>query len=274
MLTELHGKGGTLCQPAKQGTLHCPLIVRRTSEDVITGHIAQTLRVLNPRWWLPDFLNAAFGAERFRRQVYRRLQIEPWVNQPAYPRELLPWDEGSTQVDCEISWENPPTTIFIEAKYQAGLSRTTANSKDQETFPSDQLIRNVRVGLHKCGYFRSDGLFRVQPRDFVTVLLSPTEGHALVDEYRERERLLASIPHSSKLIGLPREPFIGAISYGQLQDILTRQRRWFSRPERILAESLIDYLNLKRRQPNDRVPKSDQCCWPWGHEHRGENGSA
>lgn len=39
MLTELHGKAGTFCEPAKQGKLRCPLLVRSTSEDVITGQL-------------------------------------------------------------------------------------------------------------------------------------------------------------------------------------------------------------------------------------------
>lgn len=51
MLTEILGKGGCVCQPAKEGKLRCPLIVRPTSEDVITGHLFQSLRVLNPFWW-------------------------------------------------------------------------------------------------------------------------------------------------------------------------------------------------------------------------------
>jgi len=63
--------------------MHCPLIIRRTSEDVITGNIVQTLRVLNPRWWLPEVLNSALGANRFQRQIFRKLRIEPWVNQPS-----------------------------------------------------------------------------------------------------------------------------------------------------------------------------------------------
>ena len=74
MLTELNGKGGCLCEPARQGKLRCPLIVRSTSEDVVTGQLFGTLRVLNPRWWLPDILNQALGAERFRRQVFRDLR--------------------------------------------------------------------------------------------------------------------------------------------------------------------------------------------------------
>ena len=55
MLTELHRKGGCFCQPAKEGKLRCPLIVRPTSEDVVTGNLFQALKILNPRWWLPIF---------------------------------------------------------------------------------------------------------------------------------------------------------------------------------------------------------------------------
>ena len=263
MLTELNGKGGCLCDPARKGEMRCPLIIRQTSEDVITGHIAQTLRVINPRWWLPDFLNTALGAARFRRQVFRNLRIDPWVNQTPYPRRLLPWDEGSTQVDCEISWENPPTTVFIEAKFRADLSKTTANAEGQNRFPSDQLVRNLRVGLYKCGYFQRDRLFQTRPRDFVTILLSPAEGHVLVDEYRHRETLLAAIPHSNQLVGLPREPFLGAISFQGVQDIFRRQRRWLTPAELVMADSLIDYLGFKRGQRNDHYSNFDQTHWQW-----------
>ena len=66
MLTELNSKAGCLCEPARKGEMRCPLIVRPTSEDVVTGHLFGILKVLNPRWWLPDFLNRGLGAERFR----------------------------------------------------------------------------------------------------------------------------------------------------------------------------------------------------------------
>lgn len=54
MLTELNGKGGCVCEPARKGELRCPLIVRPNSEDVVTGELFGILRVLNTRWWLPD----------------------------------------------------------------------------------------------------------------------------------------------------------------------------------------------------------------------------
>src|SRR5438309_1959809 len=84
MLTELLRKGGCLCQPAKEGKLRCPLIVRPTSEDVVTGHLFQVLKAINPRWWLPDFLNEALGVVPFHRQVFRNLRIDLWQNKPSY----------------------------------------------------------------------------------------------------------------------------------------------------------------------------------------------
>lgn len=247
MLAELHNKAGCLCEPARSGQLRCPLIVRSSSEDVVTDHIVMTLRLLNPRWWLPDLLNQALGARRFDRQFYQRLRIEPWCNQTKYPRTLLPYDEGSTQVDTVIAWANPPTTIFVEAKYGSDLSATTANGEGSHGFPTDQLIRNIRVGLHVCGYFRDNALFETRPRDFVAILLSPVKGHPLVRRYRDESRLRAAIPHSDRLIGLPRPPFIGELDYADITTILRRQRMFLTRPERTAAEMLVTYLEFKRR---------------------------
>ena len=145
MLIEQRGKAGTLCQPARVGHLHCPLIVRATSEDNITAHLVHALRTLNPRHWLSDLLNTALGADRFRRQVYRNLRIEPWVRQPPYPRHLIPWDEGATEVDVCITWENPATTVYVEAKYGCGLSKDTSRNHGQFGFPADQENPSARV---------------------------------------------------------------------------------------------------------------------------------
>jgi hypothetical protein len=245
MLTELRGKGGCLCQPAKEGNLRCPLIIRPTSEDVITGHLVQVLRVLNPYWWLSDLLNKAVGANRFRRQIYRRLRIEPWQNKPPYPRDLLPWDEGSTQVDCTITWENPPTTVYLEAKYGSDLSAKTARNNGQHGFPSDQLVRNARVGLLECGWFQTTQLFKTKPRDFTLLLISPRIGHPLVECYRDPVQLKAAIPSGDRLPLLPRLPFIGELEFRDIVKILKRQSRWFGRAERQLIEDLITYLEYK-----------------------------
>ena len=266
MLTEMRGKGGNLCSHARSGEIRCPLIVRPTSEDVITGHIFQSLGYLNPRWWLPDLLNAGLGANRFRRQVFRDLKIRLWQNQPCYPRELLPWDEGSTQVDAVITWENPPTTVFIEAKYGSGLSASVSGDDGQSGYPSDQLIRNIRVGLLQAGYFdQGEQLFDQPPRDFVVLVLAPTKGHPLVERYRDRQNLRAAIPHADRLIGLPRGPFVGQIDYEDIQSILSHQSRWMTAPERRVVADLTEYLEFKRSNlPNKMALKSPRPAGPTG----------
>lgn len=248
MLTELLGKGGQVCQYAKAGEIKCPLIVRPTSEDIVTGELFQTLGAVNPRWWFPQLLNTALGTNRFRQQIYRRLRIELWRSRSPYPKNLLPWDEGRTEVDATITWENPATTVFVEAKFGSGLAKKTAADDGTHGYPSDQLIRNIRVGLLECGWFRKGGLFQSQPRDFAMIVLAPETGHSLVAKYKDHDTVLNSIPHAEQLIGLPVGPFVGEIGYNGVVSILASQRRWVTRAERILIDGVIDYLEYKRRQ--------------------------
>lgn len=245
MLTELNGKAGALCEPARKGTLRCPLLVRPTSEDVITGHLFGTLQAINPRWWLPDFLNRALGERRFRSQVYRNLSVELWQKQPTFPKHLIPWTEGQTEVDVVISWENPATTVFIEMKYGSRLSASTAKNAGESGFPSDQLIRNARVGLHRCGWFDEERLFETPKRDFVLILLSPTVGNRLVATYRKPDQLRKAIPNGDRLSEIPQLPFVGEASYGCVVDVLRERERFMTRPERRLISQLGDYLSLK-----------------------------
>jgi hypothetical protein len=246
VLTELSRKGGRLCHLAREGHLHCPLIIRPTSEDVITGHLVQTLRLLNPRHYVSDLLNAGLGSARFRRQVYRRFRIDPWVNKPCYPRELLYWDEGSTQVDIQLTWENPPTTVYIEAKYGSELSLHTSGDDRQSGYSSDQLSRCVRVGLLECGYFREERLFPLVTRDFVVLVFSPGQDDPLVREYRDPRRLLEVIPHNDRIACLPRLPFIGQLSFADVRRVLRQRMRWFTRPEQTAITLLDDYLAFKQ----------------------------
>jgi hypothetical protein len=101
VLIELHGKAGALCQPARLGHQHCPLVVRPTSEDNVTGHLVNALRIINPRHWVSDFLNTALGYDRFPRQVYRRFRIEPWVSKPPFLHPLSDADGGGFSLRVE-----------------------------------------------------------------------------------------------------------------------------------------------------------------------------
>ncbi len=245
MLTELGGKGGRVCQPALDGELRCPLIIRPNSEDAITGNLYGTLQAINPRHWLPHLLNRALGTERFRTQVYRDLKIKLWQRQPVMPRHLVPWREGQTEVDVVISWQNPPTTVFIEMKYRSELSETTSHNFGRNGFPSDQLIRNIRVGLYQTGWYDEPKLFDMPPQDFVLLLISPKPQTHLVQKYRDPVQLRQSIPHGHLLRRLPRLPFIGQLSYTDIIAILSTRLRLMTRPERILVSQLCEYLRFK-----------------------------
>jgi hypothetical protein len=269
VLIEQHGKAGTLCEPARLGHQHCPLIVRPTSEDNITAHLVHSLRTLNPRHWVSDLLNAALGCHRFPRQVYPRFRIEPWVGKPPFPRELLCWAEGSTQVDIELRWENPPTTIYVEAKYASPLSTRTSRNDGSTGFPGDQLLRNVRVGLLECGYYRTSVLFESAPRDFAVVVLAPEPGQSLVREYRDLDRLRAAIPHGDR-VTWPRFPFVGEIGYRDIRHLLLARRRFYTRAERHVIDALVEYLAFKHQTRPNRfgLPIAPTHPEPGGCGHR------
>lgn len=248
VLVEIGRKAGCLCVLAEQGKIHCPLNVRATSEDVVTGELFGKLQLIDPRWWLPELLNRSLDTTDYRQQIYRNLEIKLWSKQQSFPPELLPWREGRTEVDVEIRWENPATTIFIEMKLGSDVSRTTSRTDGTEAYPSDQLIRNIRIGLHQSGWFRDGELFHSSKRRFGLILMSPKSGHPLVEEYRDRNKLLGSIPQGSELIDLPQCPIIGESSYGGVAEILKKNRRFMSAVERKISNQLSEYLELKTSQ--------------------------
>jgi hypothetical protein len=243
MLAELLGKAGKLCHHATEGTIRCPLMIRPTSEDVITGQIMQSLRIINPRWWLPQLLQRAIPEQRFRQQVYRRLQIRLWENRPSLPSEYLPYPEGSTQVDAVLRWENPATTVYLEFKYLSPLSTSTSNGLKQ-----DQLLRNIRVGLQECGYYETPQLFPLRTRRFYQLVISPERGQPLVQDYRQPSRLAERLHETRVKPQLPVEPFVGELDYRDLVQILDGNSCYMQRAERLLAAELTNYLAFKRRQ--------------------------
>ncbi len=90
------------------------------------------------------------------------------TRKPEIPESRLRLEclEGSTEVDIELRWENPPTTVYVECKYGSALSTRTNQNDGSKGFPGDQLVRNIRVGLYESGYYRSNALFESTPRDF------------------------------------------------------------------------------------------------------------
>ena len=75
--------------------------------------------------------------------------------------------------------------------------------------------------------------------------MSPQRGEPLVARYRDADRILASIPFAEKLKGLPRMPFVGELFYRDVINVLRRQRRFFTAPERKLIDLGCEYLEYK-----------------------------
>lgn len=260
MLLELGGKQGKLCQPAAEGKVRCPLVLRANAEDPVTATVMSVLKSLQPGWVIPDLLNAALGADRFDRRLLADFRIDLWQNRPMFPVELLGWREGSSQIEVTAKWEGRcPTTTFWEFKYESPLSPKTANGDPTGTYPSDQLVRNIRVGLLECGWYDRPRLFDTRPRDFVQILVAPSRNNPFVAKYRDTAKLLAAIPHADKLRGLPRAPFVGELSFTDIADVLRRQRRFLTAPERRLVDQLAAYLTHKsaalRSSPSTSVPQ-------------------
>jgi hypothetical protein len=154
-------------------------------------------------------------------------------------------------VDVHVSWENPPTTVYVECKYGSGLSTRTSHNDGRTGFPADQLVRNVRVGLLETGHYRTDTLFESPPRDFAVLVLAPEPGNPFVCAYRDLTHLRAAIPHSDRVSPWPRLPFVGEIGYADIRHVLRGRYRFYTRAERQLIDALLEYLAFKHgTRPN------------------------
>jgi len=245
MLTEMNGKSGTVCGHAKAGKIRCPLIIRPNSEDVITGELFSRLQAIQSRWWLSDILGSAVDPHHANQTLHRKMKILLWQRQPRFPSVHLPWREGSTEVDVVITWENPATTLYIEMKYGAPISKSTSNHNDECGYPNDQIIRNIRVGLWRTGNLTDVKLFEIQRRKFIFLLCCPGPREKLIDQYRDAPTLEKCIPKLGMQLSLPEIPFVGQVSFNQIAAQLQNNRQYMSPPERILTDQIAEYLELK-----------------------------
>jgi hypothetical protein len=171
---ELHKKGGKLCEKAKSGEFHCPLIVRPTSEDVIVGNVFGALKHIPPHLWLNPLLNKAidgdFNSKRFRQVWFKDFSLRFWERQAAIPYEILGFKEGRTEPDVIIEWENPATTIWIEAKWNSPMAKGTSNNPE-----NDQITRGLRTLAHAANGNSTVQLFKLPERAMIWIALTREE---------------------------------------------------------------------------------------------------
>ena len=241
---ELNGKAGRVCDLAQRGSIRCPCIVRTTSEDVITGNVFGTLRHIRPHLWLPQLLNIGLNVEHHQQVWFKDFTIRLWERQARFPQELLRFREGRSEPDIIMEWENPePTTLWIEAKYGAGLAEGTANSDE-----NDQALRGIRTLLAATGYIQPNRLFQAPRRRALWLALLVRKPEPVVDQYRNNQQLVNAMPGVENLVVLPRQPFVGTITWEEIATVLGNQQIGMTSTERSLAGSLGDYISLKMGQ--------------------------
>jgi hypothetical protein len=244
---ELNGKAGRVCQPAIQGSLHCPLIVRQSSEDVMTGNVFGSLMHIRPHLWLNALLNRGLGEFLFCQVWFKNLTIRLWERQARFPPELLSFKEGRTEPDVIIEWENPPISVWIEAKWQSPIAKLTSHSE-----ANDQAFRGIRTLLHSVGRMHSARLFHAPVRRPIWLALLADKTDSIVDQYRDQKHLVTELAKCGGPMLMPEHPFVGILTWYEILEMLIDQIPQMLPTERSVASKLIEYLQLKLSQLNSR----------------------
>jgi hypothetical protein len=257
-LVELNGKAGRLCPQAQSGELRCPCIVRTTSEDVLTGEVFGGLQHIRPHLWLGPLLNLGIGDMGRHPVWYKDLSIRVWQRQERFPPELLEFREGQSEPDVVIEWENPPTTVFIEAKYTSPLASSTTYS-DQ----NDQVLRGIRTLLAATGHVRAHSLFGRSSRRPIWLALLTYKPEALVDRYRDTPSLADHLNGIVDPRDLPARPFVGTITWADIVHVLADQSARMEPAELSVQRSLARYVDHKLALPRqqDRLTGDRKALW-------------
>lgn len=212
LVIELEGNGrkaGHVCSRDYRNGPSCPLIVRQTSEDVLTANVFGVLRRLRPVLWLRPMLQSAFPRHRVHASAMQTVDVHFWA--PTAPPLARTIPEGETEVDVLVRFDS--TALFIEAKFLSELATGTTHDRRR-----DQLARLVDVAYATC---REAQMFPEMP--FVLVLGLTEKEPELVTRYRRPEALremLSGEPTAAARLMAPR---LGYVSWGVLRQILLAQ---------------------------------------------------
>ena len=241
---ELNGKGGKVCEKARCGEIRCGLIVRPTSEDVLVGNVFGMLKHIRPHLWLNPLLNLALHDDPrggpFRQVWFKDFRVRFWERQARFPPELLGFREGHTEPDVVITWKNPPTTVWIEAKYLSGFATGTTNSED-----NDQVIRSLRTLLVATGHIRPARLFDTPLRRPVWLAMTMEGDEALVEVYRNPSIVRSRLAEITEHPVLPERPFLGWVPWPRAAGILGDSSMGAMPAEKSVLDRVAAYLSYK-----------------------------
>jgi hypothetical protein len=236
--------GKKVCPPNYVRKSNCPLIVRTTSEDLLTANVFGILKNLDPKIWLRKFLGEAIKGKDFSRHTFESLSFEFWKKyRPPVNRK---YKEGISEVDVTISYKDG--IIFIEAKYLAPVSLRTTNDMRR-----DQVIRYLDLAaFHFLNHPDS-------VKEFYFVLIMDTEKPPwILTRYKSQRNLFKGLTHQGLFqmnqdIGSVLSKGIGWLTWKQVRKILDITKGQFiTAVERRFVDDLIIYLDYKIRE-GDRI---------------------
>lgn len=236
--------GKKVCPPFHVRKGNCPLIVRTTSEDLLTANVFGILKNLDPKIWLRRLLGEAIKGQDFSHHTFENLSFEFWKKyRPPINRATK---EGLSEVDVTLSYNDG--VIFIEAKYLAPISPRTTHDPHR-----NQIIRYLDLAAyHHLNY--PGGV-----REFYLILITDTEDSPwILTHYRLPKNLLEGLTGPG-LFGSRKDLItilakgMGWISWHQLKEILKNAREELRTPvEKRFLDDLIAYLAYKIREA-DRI---------------------
>lgn len=252
---ELYGKQGRVCSRDYRNGNGCPLIVRPTSEDVLTANVFGILRRLRPSLWLRSLLSEAFETKRFNTCSMKSLDVAFWQDLPPPPARLR---EGWSQPDLVIRFAD--TMILVEAKYRAGFSKRTTHDEHR-----DQLARLLDVAFAAA----VDGQFF--RRDPWVLVIGVGEEPELVERYRDERTLREALAHYERFgdaaaIARTMSQRVGYVSWQTLAGILAASALRSREMERGFLEDLVAYIKHKVRTASLSHEKLRQLALPLAPE--------
>lgn len=232
--------GKKVCPPNYVRKSNCPLIVRTTSEDLLTANVFGILKNLDPKVWLRRFLGEAIKGKDFSRHTFEGLSFEFWKRY--HPPANRQYREGISEVDVTISYSDG--IIFIEAKYLAQVNlRTTHDSR------RDQIIRYLDL----AAYHYLNHPDRVKEFYFVLIIDDERPPWVLT-RYRNSTNLIKRLTNPGFFKPSPDiesmlSRGIGWLSWNKLRKILEMTRvQYRTEAERRFVDDLIVYLDYKIRE--------------------------
>lgn len=229
-------KAGHVCDRTYRNGPGCPLIVRRTSEDVLTANVFGILRRIRPSLWLRPLLNHAFRTKRFLSSSLAGLDFSFW--QPIPPPASRAHIEGSTEVDVMISARD--MVVFVEAKYRARLSIRTKHDDSR-----DQTIRLLDVAFE---WTTTGHIFTRRP--YLLVVGAAKTEPGVVSRYRDPAAVAHALGHRRryadyKAVAKLLSGRVGYVSWLDVANIIQEHSLRAMKTERLFLDDVVAYIRAK-----------------------------